>query len=138
MILIDTAPLVALCDARDAQHRRAVKELGSLASARLATCEAVLMEACFHLPHQRQRQRLRALIEGLEIRALRAADDGEFWSDVLNWLVKYGDHEPDWADGCIAVLCGRDETLKVWTYDGEFRTTWRKPDGRAITMAVKL
>ncbi|MGH9253776.1 MAG: hypothetical protein ACRD3C_04320, partial [Vicinamibacterales bacterium] len=38
----------------------------------------------------------------------------------------------------IAVLCGRDARLKVWTYDREFRTTWRKPDGRAIPMAVRV
>ena len=36
-----------------------------------------------------------------------------------------------------AVLCGRDKALKVWTYDGEFRTTWRRPDGTAIPLATK-
>ena len=39
----------------------------------------------------------------------------------------YADHEPDWADACLAVLSGRDHDLKVWTYDREFRTTWRRP-----------
>jgi hypothetical protein len=41
------------------------------------------------------------------------------------------------ADGCIAVLSGRDRRLKVWTYDREFRTTWRRPDGTVIPMAVR-
>jgi hypothetical protein len=56
---------------------------------------------------------------------------------VFEWLDKYAEHEPDWADGCIAVLCGRDDRLKVWTYDHEFRTTWRKPDGRVIPLVIR-
>lgn len=58
-------------------------------------------------------------------------------SDVFAWLVKYADHEPDWADGCIAVLCGYHKGLKVWTYDREFQTTWRRADGKAIALAIK-
>ena len=136
MILIDTTPLVALCDARDSRHRVALKDLEALASARLGVCEAVLMEACFHLPSGAQRHRLRAALDQLHIAALPRTDDRGFWYDVLDWLSKYADHEPDWADGCLAVLSGRDASLKVWTYDREFRKTWRRPDGTAIPMAV--
>lgn len=107
-----------------------------LGRAELGTCDAVLVEACFHLPQRAQRERLRAVIDELPIAPLRAPDDRGFWVEVLAWLLKYGDHEPDWADGCMAVLCGRDRGLKVWTYDREFRTTWRRPDGSAIPMAV--
>lgn len=67
MILIDTTPLVALCDARDSRHRVALKDLEALASARLGVCEAVLMEACFHLPSRAQRHRLRAALDQLHI-----------------------------------------------------------------------
>jgi predicted nucleic acid-binding protein len=73
MILIDTGPLVALCDARDSHHRLAVTQIAGLGT-RLATCEAVLMEAGFHLP----------------------------------------------------------------TYDAEFRTIWRRPDGTRIPLAVRV
>jgi hypothetical protein len=71
-----------------------------------------------------------------ELRIAPLSTDAGAWFEVLGWLLKYADHEPDWADGCIAVLCGRDRRLKVWTYDREFRTTWRRPDGTAIPMAV--
>jgi hypothetical protein len=27
--------------------------------------------------------------------------------------------------------------IAVWTYDREFRTTWRRLDGRAIPLAVR-
>lgn len=136
MILIDTTPLVALCDARDSLHRTALQDLASLPDA-LGTCEAVLMEACFHLPRGPQRRRLRAVLDRLHVASLPRTDDRGFWFDVLDWLAKYADHEPDWADGCMAVLSGRDANLTVWTYDREFRTTWRRPDGTAIPMAIR-
>jgi predicted nucleic acid-binding protein len=136
VILIDTTPLVALCDGRDAKHATAVKELAKLASGTFGICEAVVTEACFHLPHRVQRLRLRAMLDELDVVPLPELPDRAFWLDVFDWLVRYADQEPDWADGCIAVLAGRDAQLKVWTYHREFRTTWRTPGGAMIPMAV--
>lgn len=42
MILIDTTPLVALCDARDEKHGIAVHHLELLISSEFVVCEAVL------------------------------------------------------------------------------------------------
>jgi predicted nucleic acid-binding protein len=137
VILIDTTPLVALCDARDSKHRTSVRHLESLAAHEFAVCDAVLTEACFHLPHRSQRQRLRALLDDLDIQPLPTAHTAELWLAVLDWLAKYADHEPDWADAWLAVLSGRDKDLTVWTYDREFRITWRRPDGTLIPLAVK-
>ena len=136
MIVIDTGPLVALCDARDGKHKLAVRQLQSLAGEPLAACDAVLTEACFHLPHRSQRQRLRALLLELDVEPVPAILDSGFWSDTLEWLVKHGEHEPDWADACLAVLSGHDRQIRIWTYDREFRTTWRRPNGTAIPLAV--
>jgi predicted nucleic acid-binding protein len=136
MILVDTGPIVALCDPRDARHVDAVSHLGRLASRGLGLCDAVLAEACFHLPHRAQRQRLQSLMNALPVESLPTHDTG-FRSDVFDWLIRYAEHEPDWADGCLAVLSGGDRTLKVWTYDREFHTTWRRPDGTAIPLAVR-
>ena len=136
MILIDTTPLVAVCDARDSKHRMALKHLESLASDEFAVCDAVLTEACFHLPHRNQRQRLRALLHDLSVQPIPVPYEHDFLLEVLDWLTKYADHEPDWADACLAILSGRD-SLKVWTYDREFRTTWRRPNGTVIPLAVR-
>jgi hypothetical protein len=95
------------------------------------------MEACFHLPHHSQRERLRALLHELDIESLPTYGV-DFQADVFAWLLKYSDHEPDWADGCITVLCGRRPRVKVWTHDREFRTTWRRPDGKSIPLAVRI
>lgn len=135
MILIDTTPLVALCDARDAKHRSAVVKLAALANDELAVCEPVLAEACFHLPHENQRHRLRAVLDEFSIDPWPVAYERGLWSEVFDWLANYADHEPDWADACLAVLCGRERSLKVWTFDREFRTTWRRPNGTAIPLA---
>lgn len=136
MILIDTGPLVALCDPRDRLHATAAADLNGLARQQFLSCDAVLTEACFHLPHPMQRARLGALIDELEIEP--AMTHGRVFQDqVFDWLAKYADHEPDWADGCLAVLSGRDRQAKIWTYDRAFRTTWRRPDRTAIPLAVR-
>ena len=86
--------------------------------------------------HRSQRQRLRALLHHLSIQPLPVTLERALWLDALDWLAKYADEEPDWADACLAVLSGRDKNLRVWTYDREFRTTWRRPNGTPIPLAV--
>jgi predicted nucleic acid-binding protein len=138
VILVDTGPLVALCNPRDSLHRRAATEFSSLTRQGFSICEPVLAETCFHLRHPIQRRRLQAIIEQFDIHPAAVADVHAFWLDVFQWLAKYADHEPDWADGCIAVLSGYHDRLKVWTYDREFKTTWRRQDGSSIPLAIKL
>lgn len=134
MILLDTTPLVALCDARDGKHRTAVKDLSSLAAEELVLCDAVLTEACFHLPHLSQRRRLRLLLHELNVQSPATTSDTGFRVEAFDWLTKYAEHAPDWADACLAVLSGHDRHLRVWTYDREFTTTWRRPNGSAIPL----
>lgn len=136
MILVDTGPLVALCDPRDSLHQVVRRHLASLATAEFAVCEPVLVETCFHLPYDAQRQRLRRLLEELNA-AVLTVHETPGWNDAFDWLHKYAEHEPDWADACLAVASGHHKRAKVWTYDREFRTTWRRLNGSAIPLAVK-
>src|SRR5438093_13756278 len=106
MILIDTRPLVALCDPRDFLNTTALRHLKSLAKSQLAICEPVLVEACFHLATASQRSRLHLTIERLGIVPVLIDDAHTLWKDVFDWLHKYADHGPDWADGYLAVLTG--------------------------------
>ena len=137
MIIIDTGPLVALCDPRDSLSKTALKHLKTVAKSPLATCEPVIAEVCFHLAAPSQRMRLQQTLERLNIAPVAVENVQSFWKEVFDWLNKYSEHEPEWADGCLAVLCGRDRKFKVWTYDIEFRTTWRRPDGSPIPLAVR-
>jgi predicted nucleic acid-binding protein len=136
LILVDTGPLVALCDARDPYHRRAVEDLKSFTAATFATCDAVTVETCFHLPHEMQRRRLRGLLEKLGVSFVTDTVEPACREEVFDWLLKYAEHQPDWADGCVAVLSGRYPGASVWTYDRDFGTTWRRPDGGAIPLAT--
>jgi predicted nucleic acid-binding protein len=47
VILIDTGPLVALCDERDSRYEIAIERLEELAKADLAICDAILGRSLF-------------------------------------------------------------------------------------------
>jgi predicted nucleic acid-binding protein len=136
MILMDTGPLVALCDPSDYLNAAALKHLKRLSKYRFLVCEPVICEACFHLPHGAQRARLREILERLDIEPLLAKDLPLLWNEVFDWLQQYADPEPDWTDAYLASLCGLDRKLKLWTYDKEFRTIWRRSDGSRIPLAT--
>lgn len=136
MILLDTAPLVALCEPRDSLNRVAVRDLDRLSRQPLVACSAVLTEACVLLLHPIQRRRLRRFLEEFSVVPYRADDELRLWLEVFEWLDRYEEHEPDWADGYLAVVAGRERQFRVWTYDREFRTIWRRPDGTRIPLAV--
>jgi len=63
VILLDTTPLVALCDWRDALHETALRDLDRVARRSMILCAPVLTEACFLLRYGAQRERLRRVIE---------------------------------------------------------------------------
>ena len=134
MILVDTAPLVALCDPRDGLHRLAVRDLDRVSRQGPVVCDAVLTEACALLTHDVHRQRLRRLLEEFAMTPYRPEDERQVWFDVFAWLHQYAEHDPDWTDGYLAVASGREPRARVWTYDREFRTIWRRPDGSRIPL----
>ena len=136
MILLDTAPLVALCDSRDSLNPRALRDLDRLSRQPLVACAPVLTEAAVLLPHQVHRRRLQRLLEEFSVMPYRIHDERQLWSDVFAWLDQYHEHDPDWADAYLAVLSGREKRARVWTYDREFLTIWRRPDGSRIPLAV--
>ncbi len=84
-----------------------------------------------------QRERLRRLLVELPVRPIAVADEGPVWEDAFRWMGRYAQHEPGWADAYLAVLSGRERRVRVWTYDSEFRTTWRRLDGGRIPLAVR-
>jgi predicted nucleic acid-binding protein len=136
VILLDTAPVVALCDPSDGLNRRALRDLDRLAREPFVLCAPVLTEACVLLSHAAQRGRLRLFLADFSVTAYRSADESELWLEVFDWLIRYEEHDPDWADGYLAVISGRERRSRVWTYDREFRTTWRRSDGTRIPLAV--
>jgi predicted nucleic acid-binding protein len=137
VILVDTTPLVALCEPRDALHARALRDVDRVARWPLRVCASVLTEACFLLEDSVQRRRLARILADIPILPLTVEDEANVWTDAFRWLERYADHEPDWTDAYLAVASSHDRKAKVWTYDAEFRTTWRRLDGTRIPLAVR-
>ncbi len=134
MILVDATPLVALCDPRDRLHRRALADLDRVGRRGLALPEPVLTEACFLLDHAILRARLERVIVELSIVPWCPVDAGAFRLEAFAWLRRYAEHAPDWADATLAVASAHETKARVWTYDAEFRTTWRRPGGARIPL----
>jgi predicted nucleic acid-binding protein len=137
VILVDSTPLVALCDRRDALHTRAVRDLDRLARQRLFVSDAVLAEVMHLLPGEPSRLRLAHLVEGLPVGALRDERPIESRRDAFRWLAQYAEHSPDWADATLVIASSHDKKARVWTYDSEFKTTWRRPNGTRVPLAVR-
>jgi predicted nucleic acid-binding protein len=124
---------VALVDEQDDLAQRAGRDLRRLRAGPFAATEAVLAETCFLLQRGYQRRRLRALLDRLAITVVEVPPT--WWDEVFDWLDRYEEHEPDLADAELAVLCSRKPDWRVWTYDREFRTTWRRANGGRIPLA---
>ncbi len=130
MILVDTNVLVAITLPGDRLHERAVRDLERLVRQELRVLPSVLAEACFILEADAQRARLAELLS-----VIRAQPEVEpSWDRVFAWLARYAEHEPDWVDGCLVVLASRER--RVWTYDREFSSVWRRFDGSRVPLAV--
>ena len=137
MILVDTTPLVALCDRRDSLNARALRDLERLSRLPLVVCEPVLTEACFHLAHAAQRARLQDFFGAFSVSGYTPEDEVGLRSDAFAWLQRYAEHEPDWADAYLVCVSGRERGCKVWSYDREFKTIWRRPDGTRVPLATR-
>jgi predicted nucleic acid-binding protein len=135
VILLDTNVLVALSDERDALHGSATRDLKTLAKRGLGVTSAVMTESLFLLTSGHLRRRVDFLVRRLRIECVEPRLP--YWPDVFEWLLRYQDHEPDFVDAELAILCGQDSRHLVWTYDREFRTTWRRLDGTPIPLVGK-
>lgn len=130
MILLDTNVVVALVDERDQLHARAKRDLRTL-SGPFGLTSVVLSESCFLLPQRHLRQRLRFLLDRLGASPVDL--DPPRWSEIFDWLARYAQHDPDWCDAELVVVAAHGGS-SIWTYDSEFRTLWRAPDGRSLTV----
>jgi predicted nucleic acid-binding protein len=115
VILVDTGPLVALFDSKDAEHPRCVNTLKGLREP-LVTTIPVLTEA-FHMlrPASRESDRLRDFIErrGLSLWFF----DGASLNRAFELMATYADHPMDLADASIIASAELLGTRSVFTVD---------------------
>jgi predicted nucleic acid-binding protein len=136
-VLVDTGPLVALCDERDALHPRALEELDRLSGVLLAVGLPALTEAHFLLAAPHLRARLASLFDRDVLRLELPTQADELVTRALSWLKKYAQHEPDFADAYLVAAAEHDPDASVWTFDREFSTVWRTLRGKRVRLSVR-
>jgi len=115
VILVDTGPLVALFDPRDAQHERCRTVLAAIREP-LTTTVPVLTEV-FHVlsPHSRGATRVRDFVSqhGLGVWFLDEAG----LERAFELMEHYADHPMDLADASLIVAAEALSTRRVFTVD---------------------
>jgi len=117
MILMDTGPLVALFDPKDADHRHCHEILAQI-SEPLYTSEAVLTEV-FHMldPASRGAEGVKEFL--LQDFVSHVPLDKTLLQRCFELMDKYEDLPMDFADASLLVLAEKFKTTKVFTLDFE-------------------
>jgi hypothetical protein len=84
-----------------------------------------------------QRARLQEFLGAFSVSGYTPKDQIGLRNDALAWLLRYAEHEPDWADAFLVCVSAREPGCKVWSYDREFKTIWRRPDGTRVPLATR-
>ncbi len=118
-VVLDTGPLVAIIDGDDSRHEWAKAQLASLQPPFL-TCEAVLSEAMFLLPHAKRGipTLLSFLREGLVQVSFDFDDNLEA---ATRLIAKYQDPPMSMADACLVRMSELHDRARVFTLDSHFR-----------------
>lgn len=118
MILLDTGPLVALLDRRDADHKWSDDQMGRLRGA-LWTCGAVLAETMFLLKScPSATEHLRSLITKQLIRP--ADEDAALWARALTLMKRYKNVPMSFADACLVAISETHANSRIFTLDRDF------------------
>jgi predicted nucleic acid-binding protein len=127
VILVDTGPLVALFDPKDALHERCRGVLEGIGEA-LHTTVPVLAEA-FHMlsPGSRGAAALRDFVTlgGVQLWFLDASSVRR----TFELMEKYADHPMDLADASLVVAAEKLRTSRVFTVDRKDFATYRARRG---------
>ncbi|MCW1924885.1 hypothetical protein OKA05_20145 [Luteolibacter arcticus] len=117
--LLDSGPLVALLDARQATHAWAADQLRHL-TAPLLTCEAVLSETLFLLQHSR---RATEQIQAWRRNGLLACWGGfdNSADEVFTLMARYESVPMSFADACLVRMSELWPKTPVFTLDSDFR-----------------
>ncbi|MBI2898261.1 MAG: PIN domain-containing protein [Deltaproteobacteria bacterium] len=128
-LIVDTGPIVALLNGRDEHHGWARDALDA-AKPPLATCEAVISEACFLLRRVPGGPDacLELLARGVLESTFRLAPEIQV---VRRLMSRYADVPMSLADGCLVRMSEIDPKASILTIDGAFRI-YRKHGRKVI------
>ena len=124
-VLVDTSALVAAFDRGAATHEATKAAFESLGKRPLATCQAVVTEACFLFQSRRLHGARRDLLVNVATGRLGLHDAVVATVNAL--MDRYERVPMQFADGCLVDLADQLETDDILTLDGDFRMyRWRR------------
>lgn len=97
-------------------------------------CLPVLTEAFFLLTALHLRKRLEAMFEEGVFELYSVGESERRLAECFQWLEEYVEHTPDFTDAYLVVAASAQPSSRIWTFDKEFRTIWRMPNGRAVRL----
>ncbi len=122
--LLDTGPIVAFLDARDAEHERVAAALEAF-TGRLITTSAVIVEAMHFL--EQVPSGAATLVEFLlaSQTEIHACTSPETLTNAADLMAKYADTPMDFADATLVLLGERLKVHSVCTLDRRGFRTYR-------------
>lgn len=131
-VLIDTGPLVAYLNKRDAHNAKCASALAEIAPP-LYTCWPVLTEAAYLLSTHGGLHLVETLLRScgtglLEILPLTSFDAHA----MADFLDKYDDQRPDLADAALVYLAERESIEHVFTLDLTDFSIYRTAAGKRL------
>lgn len=136
MILLDTNVILALLSPEERERRRVLEQWSRIRKQRLVLVSPVVIEVTHFLHKAYQLSAFSELMDQIGVEYL-PSENVVAWPDVVQWMMQYQQHEPDYADAHLVLLSAAIDKAKVWTNDSEFRTIWRRPDGSPVPLAIK-
>lgn len=131
-VLVDTGPLYAILDRKDAHHAACVAALRSIPSP-MVTCWPVLTEAAWLLrDHPAAVRRLLTLVSLGKIEVCHADAAAVSW--ISEFMARYDDLGVQLADACLMYLAEHHGIDTVFTLDRRDFSVFRFQDGRAPTL----
>lgn len=134
-VIIDTGPLVAFLNRRDAWHAWAMAQFEEVETP-LETCEAVIAEAAFLLrQHSGGSDALMAMVaRRLVVCTFRLDESAERVADLMR---RYANVPMSLADACLVRMSEERPNAKILTLDSDFRV-YRKLGRQVIPLISPL
>lgn len=118
VVLLDTGPLVAMVDRRDASHAWTLGQLQRLREP-LQCCGAVLAEAGFVLRRTPlPLGRLRAEVQ--QGNMVPAPESAALWQRCFALMERYANVPMSFADACLVAMAEAMPAAKIFTLDRDF------------------
>jgi predicted nucleic acid-binding protein len=132
-VLVDSGPIVALLDRRDAHHDWAKREVANMQEP-LLTCEAVVSEVFFLLSRVRGGNSIfiGLLRHNLVLVSAKFSYHDES-TEILRLLERYGNVPMSFADACLVRMSEIESDGLVFTTDRDF-LTYRRNRRQAISL----